>query len=252
MRKLIVLAALCSPMAMAEVISVDAHSLMRLPGKASVVQLERLEVADYGTLLIPSNLTEINVGELRLGHEARIAIVPGEKELRLHARRAELGSGSQIMARGAPGTHLKPALPGRNLDLQLQSLNAQELSIDARGGAGAPGYAGLDGGNGEAAGCTWGQAGKGADGDNGGDGHPGAAGAQVRLQVPRNFPGEQIKVRVEGGAGGLAGAPGKAGAGGASKGCLVYRAEGGRSGQPGSPGQPGAAGAAGSVSVQRL
>jgi hypothetical protein len=252
MRKLLVLAALFSPMVMAQVISVDANSLLRLPGNASVMQLERLEVADYGTLLIPSSLTELNVGELRLGHEARIAIVPGEHELRLSAKRAQLGSGSQITARGAPGTYQKPALPGRNLDVQLQSLNAQELSVDARGGAGAPGYFGLDGANGEAAGCTWGQAGKGGDGDNGGNGHDGASGAQVRLQLPRDFPAQQVKVRVDGGAGGQAGAPGKAGAGGASKGCLVYRAEGGRSGQPGAPGQPGVAGSAGTVSVQRL
>ncbi|WP_166358784.1 collagen-like protein [Pseudomonas akapageensis] len=252
MRKLLVLAALFSPIAMAQTISVDANSLMRLPGNASVVQLDRLEVADYGTLLIPSSLTELNVGELRLGHEARIAIVPGEQELRLYAKHVQLGAGSQITARGAPGTYQKPALPGRNLSLQLQSLSAQELSVDARGGAGAPGYFGLDGANGKAAGCTWGQAGQGADGDNGGDGHDGAAGAQVTLQLPRDFPAQQIKVRVEGGAGGQAGTPGKAGAGGAGKGCLVYRAEGGRSGQPGLPGQPGVAGAAGTVSVQRL
>lgn len=36
---------------------------------------------------------------------------------------------------------------------------------------------GLDGANGQAAGCTWGQAGHGADGSNGSDGQPGA---QVR------------------------------------------------------------------------
>lgn len=70
--------------------------------------------------------------------------------------------------------------------------------MDARGGAGAPGYVGLDGANGQEPGCTWGQAGRGADGDNGGDGRPGAAGAQVRVELPRDFPGEQIKVWVEG------------------------------------------------------
>lgn len=211
MRKVLFLAALFSPMVMAETISVDTNSLLRLPGNASVMQLERLEVADYGTLLIPSSLTELNVGELRLGHEARIAIVPGEHELRLYAKRAQLGSGSQITARGAPGTYQKPALPGRNLNLQLQSLSAQELTVDARGGAGAPGYFGLDGANGQAAGCAWGQAGQGTDGDNGGDGHDGATGAQVRLQLPRDFPAQQIKVRVDGGAGGPAHRPGMTG-----------------------------------------
>ena len=252
MRNLCLLAALCSPLAYAQVVTVDTNALMRLPNTASVLQLERLDVADYGTLLIPSNVTEVTVGELHLGREARIAIVPGEQSLQLKINNAQLGDGSQITSRGAPGTYLKAAKPGRNLNLRIDSLNAQELSVDARGGAGAPGYVGLDGANGQAPGCTWGQAGRGADGDNGGDGRPGAAGAQVRVELPRTYPAEQIKVWVDGGAGGLAGAAGKPGAGGKSKGCFVYRADGGKSGRPGVEGQPGPAGDAGSVTVQRL
>ncbi|NBA94601.1 collagen-like protein [Pseudomonas sp. R5(2019)] len=252
MRKLILLVSLFSPLALAQSISVEPHSLLRLPGKAGSVTLERLDVADYGTLLIPASLTEINVGQLRLGHEARIAIVPGEQPLRVQARQAELASGSQITVRGAPGTYQKPALPGRNLELSVESLKAEVLSIDARGGAGAPGYAGLDGANGKAAGCTWGQAGRGADGDNGGNGHDGAAGANVRLQLPRNYPAARVKVRVEGGQGGEAGVAGKAGAGGKGKGCLIYRADGATAGKPGEPGQPGAMGAAGTVALQHF
>lgn len=252
MRSLCLLAALCSPLAYAQVVTVETNSLLRLPNTTSVLHLERLEVADYGTLLIPSNVTEVTVGELHLGHEARIAIVPAAQRLQLNVSRAQLGSGSQITSRGAPGTYLKAAKPGRNLSLRINSLNAPELSVDARGGAGAPGYAGLDGANGKAPGCTWGQAGRGADGDNGGDGHPGASGAQVRVELPRDYPAAQIKVRVDGGAGGLAGAAGKPGAGGKSKGCFVYRADGGKSGRPGVEGQPGSAGEAGSVTVQRL
>ena len=205
MRKLCLLAAFISPWACAQVVNVETHSLMRLPNTASTLQLEKLEVADYGTLLIPSNVTELTVGELHLGRDARIAIVPSEKPLELKVSRAELSSGSQITARGAPGTYLKAARSGRNLNVRIETLNAAELLVDARGGAGAPGYVGLDGANGEAPGCTWGQAGRGADGSNGSDGQPGAPGAIVRLEVPHDFPVEQIKVQVAGGAGGAAG-----------------------------------------------
>jgi len=252
MRKLCLLAALISPLANAQVVSVDTNSLMRLPNTASTLQLERLEVADYGTLLIPSNVTELTVGELHLGREARIAIVPSEKPLDLKITRAELSSGSQITARGAPGTYLKAARSGRNLNVRINALIAEQLSVDARGGAGAPGYVGLDGANGQEPGCTWGQAGRGADGSNGSDGQPGAPGAIVRLEVPHDFPVEQIKVQVAGGVGGAAGPGGKPGAGGKSKGCLVYRADGGKTGRPGADGQPGPEGAAGAVTVQRL
>ena len=109
MRKLCLLAALISPLASAQVVSVEPNSLMRLPNTASTLQLERLEVADYGTLLIPSNVTEVTVGELHLGREARIAIVPGEQALALKVRRADLSEGSQITSRGAPGTYQKAA-----------------------------------------------------------------------------------------------------------------------------------------------
>lgn len=252
MRKFCLLTLLCSPLAVAQVVTVETNSLMRLPNTTSTLQLERLEVSDYGTLLIPSNVTELQVGELRLGREARIAIVPAEQGLQLKVRHAELEPGSQITSRGAPGTYQKPAKAGRNLALRIESLNGPELSVDARGGAGAPGFVGLDGANGQEPGCTWGQAGRGADGDNGGDGRPGAPGAQVRVELPRDYPAEQIKVVVDGGAGGLAGPAGKPGAGGKSKGCYVYRADGGKSGRPGAEGQPGPAGPAGSVTLQRL
>jgi len=252
MRKFCLLAALISPLASAQVVSVEPNSLMRLPNTASTLQLERLEVADYGTLLIPSNVTEVTVGELHLGREARIAIVPGEQALALKVRRADLSEGSQITARGAPGTYQKAARSGRNLDLQIKTLNAPQLLVDARGGAGAPGFVGLDGANGQDPGCTWGQAGRGADGSDGSNGQPGAPGALVRLSVPHDFPADRIKVQVAGGAGGLAGPGGKPGAGGKAKGCLVYKADGGKSGKPGADGQPGTEGAAGSVTVQRL
>jgi len=242
----------CSPLVMAETITVEAHSLMRLPNKTSALQLDRLEVADYGTLLIPAGLTEVKVGELILGHEARIAIVPSAEPFNLVVRRGELGAGSQITARGAPGTFERPALPGRNLTLRLDQITAEELSVDARGGAGAPGYVGLDGGNGQDPGCTWGAAGRGFNGDNGGNGHDGAPGAQVRLELPRDYPAQRINVQVQGGAGGLPGAGGLAGKGGESKGCIVYRADGGKAGHAGLPGQPGIAGPAGLVNVQRF
>ena len=211
MRKLCLLAAFISPLACAQVVSVETNSLMRLPNTAGTLQLEKLEVADYGTLLIPANVTELSVGELRLGHEARIAIVPGEQALDMKVNRAELSEGSRITARGAPGTYEKAARAGRNLNLQFKALSASQLQVDARGGTGAPGFVGLDGGNGEDPGCTYGSAGHGADGSDGSDGQPGAPGALVRLEVPRECPVELIKVNVAGGAGGPAGVGGKAG-----------------------------------------
>ncbi|MBN2976695.1 collagen pro alpha-chain precursor [Pseudomonas fluorescens] len=252
MRKVFLLALLVSPVALAQSVRVETNSLMRLPSSTSVLQLERLDVADYGTLLIPSSISQVTVDELHLGRDARIAIVPGNTALQLQVSQAQLEHGSQITSRGAPGTHEKPAKPGRDLTLRINNLTAEELSVDARGGAGAQGYSGLDGANGEDPGCTWGSAGRGFNGDNGGDGLPGAAGAQVRVELPKEFPAQQIKVWVEGGAGGLPGTAGKPGKGGESKGCLVYRADGGEKGRPGLEGQPGPVGPAGSVTIQRL
>ncbi|WP_256737592.1 collagen-like protein [Pseudomonas sp. dw_358] len=245
------MAVMFSPLAMAQNLDVAANSLMRLPGNSTVVELQELNVAEYGTLLIPANLVELKIGHLHLGHEARIAVVPHSEELRLTIQQADLEPGSQILARGAPGTFEKPPLPARNLTLQIQALQGAELSVDARGGSGTPGYAGLDGAEGDPAGCTWGSATRGYNGDNGADGHDGSAGALVRLQLPASYPAEQIKVRVDGGAGGLGGAGGKAGAGGAGKGCLVYHADSGKAGRAGVAGQPGRQGPAGQVVVQR-
>lgn len=252
MRKLLLLSALFSPLAMADALSVAPHSVLRLANKASVVHLERLDVAESATLLLPASLVELKVDHLILGRDARIAAVPADETLRIEAGDAQLAEGSQIAAHGAAGSYEKPARPGRNLDLHLRRLQAPLLSIDARGGAGAPGYVGLDGANGQAGGCTWGQASRGANGDNGGNGHDGAAGGRVRLVLPADYPEQQIKVRLEGGAPGQAGAAGKPGQGGASKGCLVYRTEAGAAGRPGADGQPGMAGASGELSVQRL
>lgn len=247
-----IVSALSSSWAMAQTISVETHSLMRLPTNTSVLQLERLEVADYGTLLIPAGLTEVKVDQLVLGHEARIAIVPSQQPFSFQIKRGELGSGSQITARGAPGTFNKAPLPGRNLTLRVEQLNADVLSVDARGGSGVPGFVGLDGGNGEDPGCTFGSASRGTDGDNGGNGHEGAAGALVRLELPRDFPEDRVKVNVAGGAGGLGGVGGKGGKGGTSKGCIVYRADGAKSGKTGEKGQDGAAGPAGAVYLKQL
>lgn len=98
MRKLCLLVALCSPFVHAESVKVDPNTLMRLPANASVLQLEALEVADYGTLLIPAGVTQVNIDQLRLGHEARITIVPAERAIELRAAYAEFGEGSQINA----------------------------------------------------------------------------------------------------------------------------------------------------------
>ena len=81
---------------------------MRLPSSTSVLQLERLDVADYGTLLIPATISQVTVDELHLGRDARITIVPGNTALQMQVRDAQLEHGSQITSRGAPGTHENP------------------------------------------------------------------------------------------------------------------------------------------------
>lgn len=253
MRSLLLLAALCSPLALAQnLIDVQSHTLLRLPATNAVLRVERLHVADNGTLLIPSGLTEMHVAELRLGRDARVAVAPGEQAFRLDVVKGEIAAGAQISVRGAPGSFLRPALPGRTLSIRLADVVAQALLIDARGGMGAPGYAGLDGADGKPGGCTWGQASRGHDGLNGGDGQVGARGGQVRLEVPVDFPLQRLQVLLDGGAGGAAGNGGSAGVGGASKGCWLYSTEQARDGRPGQAGLAGTAGAAGSLDVVRF
>ena len=186
-------------------VTVSPNTLMRLPVASSSLQLERLEVADQATLMIPATVTELRIGELLMGRDARIGVAPSDQPLRLLVEDADIGPGAWISAKGAAGTYTRPATPGREINLKLHKLTFESLTLDVRGGQGRPGYAGLDGAHGKPGGCTWGQASRGHDGLDGGDGQPGAAGAQVRLEVPQEFPVESLQVRVEGGAGGLPG-----------------------------------------------
>jgi hypothetical protein len=244
---------LASALAQAEVqVAVAANSMLRLPNSTSTLLLDRLQIAESATLVVPATVTEIRVGKLEMGRDAHISIAPSSQPFRLEARHAELATGAHINARGASGSFEKPATPGRNLSIRLEQAQVGEMTIDARGGIGRPGYQGLDGADGQAPGCTWGEAEPGYDGQNGGDGQTGAAGGQVRLEVPANFPDNLLSVKVDGGLGGAAGEAGKGGQGGASKGCLVYRADGAKPGKPGQPGQPGGNGSAGSVNLVRI
>ena len=253
MRNLLALVTLFSPLAVAQaVIEVESHTFMRLPSTTSVLLLDRLDIADHGTLLIPAGLTELRVAQLHMGRDARLAIAPAEQALRLDIASAEIASGAQISARGAKGSAEKPALPGRDLSVRLQVVTLEQLTLDARGGQGAPGYVGLAGADGKAGGCTWGDASRGHDGLDGGDGQPGAAGGQVRLEVPERFAAEKLHVRVEGGAGGQPGVAGAGGKGGMSKGCWLYSTDAARDGKPGRAGQPGAEGSAGTLNLVRF
>ena len=92
MRKVFLLALLVSPVALAQSVSVETNSLMRLPSSTSVLQLERLDVADYGTLLIPATISQVTVDELHLGRDARITIVPGNTALQMQVRDAQLST----------------------------------------------------------------------------------------------------------------------------------------------------------------
>ncbi|WP_405118435.1 collagen-like protein [Pseudomonas leptonychotis] len=250
MRNWLALAALFSPLVLAEaVIEVESNAFMRLPSNTSVLLLDRLDIADHGTLLIPSGLTEIRVAQLRLGRDARLAIAPSDEELRLEVAAAEIASGAQITARGARGSYETPALPGRDLSVRLQVVTLESLTFDVRGGHGAPGYTGIAGADGKPGGCTWGEASRGHDGFDGGDGQPGAAGGQVRLEVPQAVLVEQLTVRVDGGSGGQPGAPGAGGQGGMSKGCWLYSTDGARDGKPGQAGRAGESGPAGALNL---
>lgn len=250
MRRLLAVAAFFSPWALAQsVIEVESHAFMRLPSNAGVLQLDRLAIADHGTLLIPSGVREIRVAELHLGQQARITIAPAEQVFRLEAAAGEIASGAQIDARGSQGTHQQPALQGRALSVRLGAVVVGPLLVDARGGKGAPGYVGLDGADGMPGGCTWGQASAGHGGQNGGDGQAGAPGAEVRLEVPAGFPVEQLQVRIDGGAGGLPGPGGSGGKGGPSKGCWLYSTDAAADGRPGQAGQAGVQGAAGALDL---
>ncbi|ESW36322.1 hypothetical protein O164_30545, partial [Pseudomonas taiwanensis SJ9] len=148
MRNLMLLAMLAAPLAQAESLEVAANSMLRLPDKSASVHLAQLRVADAATLLLPATLAELKVDQLELGRDARIAIAPSDSPLLIEARSARLGEGSEFSAPGAAGTYQRGARSGRSLDLKLAEVDAERLAIDARGGAGAPGYVGLDGANG--------------------------------------------------------------------------------------------------------
>jgi len=253
MRSLALLLCLfAGPSLAATQVTVASNTLMRLPVASSSLQLERLEVADQATLMIPATVTELHIGELLMGRDARIGVAPSDQPLRLVVEDADIGPGAWISAKGAAGTYTRPATPGREIKLKLHKLTFESLTLDVRGGQGRPGYAGLDGAHGQPGGCTWGQASAGHDGQDGTDGHEGAAGGSVVLEVPHHVEVERMQVLLDGGAGGAAGSAGRPGRGGAAKGCLLYGVEGAADGKPGQPGREGAAGRSGAVQVFRF
>ncbi|WP_134676325.1 collagen-like protein [Ectopseudomonas khazarica] len=253
MRKLALLLCLCTGVALADnQVKVPANALMRLPVASAALQLDRLEVADHATLMIPAKVTELRIGTLLMGREARIGVAPSDQPLRLEVQDADVGAGAWISAKGAAGTYSKAATPGREIKLKLHKLTFESLTLDVRGGRGAPGYAGLDGAHGKPGGCTWGQASAGYDGQDGTDGHAGAAGGNVVLEVPHYVEVERLQVLLDGGEGGVAGAAGRPGHGGAAKDCLLYGVDGAADGNPGQPGRAGAAGRSGAVQVFRF
>ena len=252
MRNLCWLAVLGCSWAVADAhVKVEANTMLRLPASGASLVLTRLEVADNGTLLLPASLNELKVTELRLGRDAHIGIAPSAQAFSLEVQRAEFAAGSHISARGAAGTSKKPATVGRDVNLRLASAQVSDLTLDVRGGAGAPGHNGKDGLAGESGGCLWGQATGGESGQAAGDGQSGAAGGQLRVEVPIDFPEQALTIKLQGGAGGEAGVAGRAGSGGAINNCWVYDADGGSQGQPGAAGKSAGAGAEGSFKLLR-
>ena len=64
MRSLALLLCLCAGAASAATqVKVPSNTLMRLPVASSSLQLERLEVEDQATLMIPAAVTELRVGD---------------------------------------------------------------------------------------------------------------------------------------------------------------------------------------------
>lgn len=208
-------------------ISVPSNTLMRLPVASSTLQLERLEVADHATLMVPASVRELRIGQLFMGRDARIGVASGDQPLRLVIDDADIGPGAWISAKGAAGTYTRPATPGREISLKLHKLTFESLTLDVRGGQGTPGYAGLDGAHGQ-------------------------PGGNVVLEVPHHVEVERMQVLLDGGAGGAAGSAGRPGRGGAAKGCLLYGVDGAADGKPGQPGREGAAGRSGAVQVFRF
>ena len=64
-------------------VTVPSNTLMRLPVASSSLQLERLEVADQATLMIPATVTELHICELLIGRDAHIGVAPSDQPLRL-------------------------------------------------------------------------------------------------------------------------------------------------------------------------
>lgn len=247
MRNLCWLAVLVCSSALADTqVKVDANTLLRLPAGSAKLVLDRLEVAEHATLLLPANLNELQVTEMLLGQDAHIGIAPSAQTFRLVVLRGDLAAGSHISARGAVGRGKKAPLAGRDLTLRLEAVTLSGLTVDLRGGAGAAGRDGRDGLAGEAGGCFWGQASAGENGQLAGDGQSGAAGGQLRLEAPTDFNAQALTINLRGGAGGAAGVAGQGGPGGAVNNCLLYDAAGGRAGQPGTAGKAGSVGSDGS------
>jgi hypothetical protein len=252
MRNLCWLALLGCSWALADTqVKVEANTLLRLPASGASLALARLEVADNATLLLPASLNELNVAELHLGRDAHIGIAPSAQPFSLQVQRGELAAGSHISARGAAGRGEKSATAGRDLYLRLVKVQLSDLTLDVRGGAGAAGHKGKDGLAGEPGGCFWGQATAGENGQLAGDGQPGAAGGQLRVEVPADFVAQALTVKLQGGAGGLAGVAGSGGSGGAINNCLLYDAEGSSNGRPGAAGKPGDSGVEGGFRLLR-
>lgn len=232
-------------------ITVTPGSLLRVPASTDKLQLDTLEVAQGATLLLPGNVTELRAGRITIGSQANILVAPSERPLHIYAEVFSWNDGAQLVARGNAGTTRLPATSGRDLWLHLASLSGHApLVVDVAGGKGSPGYKGLDGANGESAGCTWGRSSRGHNGLDGGDGQSGGAGGRVVLEVPRGVVVDELfTVHLQGGPGGEGGTAGKPGRGGEGKGCLVYRVKGAESGRPGNPGQAGRPGPDGAFEI---
>ncbi len=253
MKSLMVLVTLClSAMSVwGQAFQVPENGLLRLPNLGQQAQLDKLDIAKGGKLLIPASIEQLTLAELTMGKDARISVAPRGSEFVLILKQAQFSDGSVLAAVGSHGDVGVPGGRGTDLRLVIESTSIENLVIDTRGGQGGNGWPGSAGESGKDAACWGFGSSAGTDGGDGSNGLPGGDGGNIILSLAESHWLEVIDIRQQGGAGGQAGAAGAGGKGGGEARCWLYSlGESANNGKTGQAGQPAQAGRAGILSVQ--
>jgi len=250
---LMVLVTLClSTMnAWGQAFQVPENGLLRLPNLGQQVQLQKLDIAKGGKLLVPASIEQLTLTDLIMGEDARISVAPRNTEFVLILKKAQFADGSVLAAVGSHGDVGVPGGRGTDLRVVIESTKIENLVIDTRGGQGGDGWPGAAGEQGKDAACWGFGSSSGTDGGDGSNGLPGGDGGNIILSLAESHWLEVIDIRQQGGDGGQAGAAGTGGQGGSEARCWLYSlGENASSGQAGQAGLPAQAGRAGILSVQ--